>query len=214
MTPTQAVQLAGYIRAHFPSQPIDDYTADALGELLEPYPLEDCRAAVLRLAMRNHEGDAGKPKWCTPTDVYGEVRRQRAKRIAEAEPVELGDLDPDNTAAYIERLVRARQALAAGDYHEPSRGELVKRDIRELGQAKSVDSALATRPLREAHAEAKRELQAADAERKQQQRERQAELEAMRAADRAARDAMTANSDTPANATAAAGTENDESEAS
>lgn len=207
MTPTDAVRLAGYIRAHFPSQPIDDYTADALGELLADYDLPDCRAAVLRLAMRNHEGDAGKSKWCSPTDVYAEVRRERAKRIAEAEPVELGDLDPDDTSAYIERLVHARQALAAGDYHEPDLGELTKRNIRELGQAKSVDSALATRPLREAHEQAKRELQDADAERKQQQRERQAELEAMRAADRAAR---TTTTDTPANATAAAGTESDE----
>ena len=196
MTPTEAVRLAGYIRAHFPSQPIDDYTADALGELLEPYPLADCRAAVLRLAMRNHEGDAGKSKWCSPTDVYGEVRRERAKRIAEAEPVELGDLDPDDTAAYIERLVRARQALAAGDYHEPERGELVKRDIRELGQAQAVDSALATTPLREAHERAKRELQEADAARKQAEDEKRARIEAMRTADREARQAR-AHPETP-----------------
>lgn len=187
MTPTEAVRLAGYIRAHFPSQPIDDYTADALGELLQPYSLADCRAAVLRLAMRNHEGDAGRTKWCSPTDVYAEVRRERAKRIAEAEPVELGDLDPDDTAAYIERLVRSRDALAAGEYQDPVTGELVKHDVRELGQAKSVDPALATRSLREAHAEAKRTLQEVDAERKRARDKRQVELERMRAADRAAR---------------------------
>jgi hypothetical protein len=182
------------MRAHFPSQPIDDYTADALGELLEPYTLADCRAAVLRLAKRNHESDVGRAKWCSPTDVYAEVRRDRAKRISEADPIELGDVDPDNTAAYIARLVEARRLVADGN-PPPAAPVAVegRRDvIRELGQAQSIDSALATRPLREAHAEAKRELQAAEADRIAARDEKQARLEAMRAADRAERERASA----------------------
>lgn len=131
MTPTDAVRLAGYIRAHFPSQPIDDYTADALGELLEPYSLADCRAAVLRLAMRNHEGEAGRPKWCSPTDVYAEVRRERAKRIAEA-----GDLTPPPGTEAEQRawLRSARRAIGDGQTVDQlaAYGELKPRHLPDL----------------------------------------------------------------------------------
>lgn len=74
MTPNESVGLARYIRAHFPQQPIDEYTSEALLELLGPYPAADARAAVLAIADRGEH-------WCSPTDVRAEVRRIRAKRI-------------------------------------------------------------------------------------------------------------------------------------
>ncbi|MFJ9313777.1 hypothetical protein ACIRN4_06250 [Pimelobacter simplex] len=80
MIPTESVALARYIRAHFPQQPIDEFTAEALLELLEPYPATDARAAVLAIADRGAH-------WCSPTDVRAEVRRIRAKRIEEHPPL-------------------------------------------------------------------------------------------------------------------------------
>lgn len=84
---------------------------------------------------------------------------------------------------------RTVKAIGDGDLApEPPAAIEKRRDaIGELGQAKSVDSALAMRPLREAREQARRELQEAEAEKKRARDERQAELEAMRAADRAAR---------------------------
>ena len=50
MTPIEATQLSRYIGAHFPQQPIDEYTSEALAELLAPYPAADARTAVLNIA--------------------------------------------------------------------------------------------------------------------------------------------------------------------
>lgn len=80
MTPTDAVALARYIRAHFPQQPIDEYTSEALLELLAPYPAADCRTAVLTIASRGEH-------WCSPTDVGAEVRRIRRDRINKHPPL-------------------------------------------------------------------------------------------------------------------------------
>jgi hypothetical protein len=79
--PTEVVGLTRYIRAHFPHQPIDEFTTEALEETLTDFPLTDCRAAVLNLAERGEE-------WCQPTAVKAEVKRIRAKRIADYGPIE------------------------------------------------------------------------------------------------------------------------------
>lgn len=81
MTPTDAAALARYMRAHFPQQPIDEYTAEALTELLEPYPAGDCRTAVLNIADRGEQ-------WCSPSAVKAEVKRIRSRRIERFGPVE------------------------------------------------------------------------------------------------------------------------------
>lgn len=82
MSPVETAALARYIRAHFPQQPIDEYTAEALSELLADYAPADCRAAVLAIAKRGE-------KWCSPSEVSAEVKRIRGKRISDA-----GDLCP------------------------------------------------------------------------------------------------------------------------
>lgn len=147
MNPTEAVALAGYMRAHFPSQPIDEYTSDALHESLEPYSLDDCRAAVLAIARRTHD-HAERPKWCSPTDVYAEVRRQRADRLEGVVIEPPSGADPDDVAGYIRWLHGARQAIADGlpaPVFETS--ALPRRDvISELGTVRSVDEALGDGP--------------------------------------------------------------------
>jgi len=151
MIPTEAVKLAGYTRAHFPSQPIDDYTADALAELLAPYSLTDCQAAVLSLAMRTHD-HAEKSKWCSPTDIYAEVRRARADRLEGAVIEPPPNADPDDVAGYLRWLRGEREAIASGrPATADSAPALPKRDvIAELGMAgTSVNEALAS-PIREA----------------------------------------------------------------
>jgi len=127
MIPTEAVALTRYMRAHFPQQPIDDYTADALSELLEPFPFADCRAAVLAIAERGE-------KWCAPTEVRAEVRRIRAKRL-EVHPhvTPPADLTPIETIAW---LKDTRRRIADGEVIDPDaeRGELKPRHLPDLRQ--------------------------------------------------------------------------------
>lgn len=128
MTPTEVVMLTGYLRAHFPSQPVDEFTTEALEELLAPFPAKDCRLAVLNLAERGE-------KWCSPTEVKAEVKRIRAKRIADYGPIEPpADLDPDNVMGYQRWLGAMHKGIADGTVIAPTPLAGVKRDvIAELG---------------------------------------------------------------------------------
>lgn len=126
MSPTESVTLARYIGAHFPQQPQDEFTADALGELLAPYPFADCRAAVLAIADR---GD----HWCSPSDVKAEVKRIRGKRIAAHPPV-IPPADVEDERAF---LLDIRRRIGDGEQIDPDayRGELKARDMRQLTSA-------------------------------------------------------------------------------
>lgn len=129
MTPTEVVLLTGYLRAHFPSQPVDEFTTEALEELLAPFPSADCRRAVLNIAERGE-------KWCAPTEVKAEVKRIRAKRVADYGPVEPpAGLDPDNTRGYQRWLAGMHKAIADGTVTAPPAIDVGPRDVvRELGQ--------------------------------------------------------------------------------
>lgn len=126
MTPSEATVLARYIRAHFPQQPIDEFTAEALSELLAPYPANDCKEAVLHIAKSGEH-------WCSPSDVMAQVKRVRAKRIAEA-----GDLCPPPGLTEPQQrawLGEARRQVADGQPLVVDMGELKPRhlpDLREL----------------------------------------------------------------------------------
>jgi hypothetical protein len=116
MKPTEVVMLTGYLRAHFPSQPVDEYTTEALEELLAPYPGADCRQAVLNIAERGE-------RWCSPTDLRAEIRRLRSKRVAEYGPIEPpAGLDPDDVRGYQRWLSATTRAIADGEITTP--GEL------------------------------------------------------------------------------------------
>lgn len=123
MSPTESVALSKYIRAHFPQQPLDEYTSEALLELLGRYPMADARAAVLAIADRGEH-------WCSPSDVKAEVKRIRAKRILAA-----GDLCPPRGLSDAEErawLLEARKRIGDGEVIEVDFGELKPRDKAEL----------------------------------------------------------------------------------
>jgi hypothetical protein len=121
VTPREAVMLTGYIQACFPSQPINERTPDALGDLLAAYPAEDCIAAV-----RAH---VGRSQWCAPPDVLAGVKQIRSKRIADHPPL----VPPSGLTEAEERawIGEARRRIGDGQQVE-SRGELVQRDVAPL----------------------------------------------------------------------------------
>ena len=105
--------LTGYLRAHFPSQPVDEFTTEALEETLAAYPATDCRQAVLNLAERGEH-------WCSPTDIKSEVKRVRAKRVADYGPIEPpAGLDPDDVLGYQRWLQAMTRAIADGEVTSP-----------------------------------------------------------------------------------------------
>lgn len=113
MKPTEVVMLTGYLRAHFPSQPVDEFTTEALEETLADYPPADCRQAVLNIAER---GD----HWCSPTDIKGEVKRIRNKRVADYGPIEPpAGLDPDDVGGYQRWLGAMHKGIADGTITPP-----------------------------------------------------------------------------------------------
>lgn len=181
MKPTEATALARYVRAHFPSQPIDEYTADALGETLAPYPSADCRQAVLNIAERGAD-------WCSPTAIKAEVKRIREKRIADYGPIEPpAGLDPDDVRGYQRWLEAKLRAIADGEIVAPAPAiEGTRRDvIRELGHVgQTVDEVLSQ--AREASAQGKRAWQEAQAAKKLAEDKRRMDREAAMAAARAA----------------------------
>jgi hypothetical protein len=130
MSPIESSDLAEYINAHFPQQPIANLTAEALLELLHAYPMSDCRQAVLNIAERGEH-------WCPPTAVKAEVKNIRAKRIAEHPPVEPPPGLVDKPAELIAWQRGLSQRIGDGQTFDPNHfyaGQLVDRssEIREL----------------------------------------------------------------------------------
>jgi hypothetical protein len=121
------------MRAHFPHQPIDEFTTEALEELLAPYPPADCKRAVLNLAERGEQ-------WCKPTDVKAEVKRIRNKRVADYGVIEPpADLDPDNVVGYQRWLGAMHRGIADGTIEPPPAIEAATQhdvigELGELGQ--------------------------------------------------------------------------------
>lgn len=116
MTPSDSVALARYVRAHFPQQPIDEYTSEALLELLAEFDARDARTAVLTIAKRGEH-------WCAPTDILAGVRRIRAKRISDHAPL----LPPPGLGDGEERrwLAAAIKRVGDGEVIDCTYGELV-----------------------------------------------------------------------------------------
>jgi hypothetical protein len=113
MKPTEVVMLTGYLRAHFPSQPVDEFTTEALEETLRNYPAGDCRQALLNIAERGE-------KWCSPTDIKAEVKRIREKRIRDYGVIQPpADLDPDNVVGYQAWLTAMNKQIADGTITAP-----------------------------------------------------------------------------------------------
>jgi hypothetical protein len=123
-TPTEAVALSKYIRAHFPQQPLDEYSAEALCELVGRYPVTDARAAVLAIADRGEH-------WCSPSDVRAEVKRIRGKRIEQHPPLTPPPGDVLEQQAW---LKEARRRIGDGETidSDAGYGELKPRHLPDL----------------------------------------------------------------------------------
>jgi hypothetical protein len=124
VTPTESVAIGRYIRAHFPQQPFDEYTVEALAELLGAYPIADCRRAVLAIADRGEH-------WCSPSDVKAEVKRIRGKRIEQHPPL---TPPPGDIAEQQAWLKDARRRIGDGEVidSDAAYGELKPRHLPDL----------------------------------------------------------------------------------
>lgn len=124
MTPQEAVVLCRFTAACCPAQKFDEYTPDAWGLILADIRLVDAKEAVVEIKKSS--------TWVDPSDIIREVRKVRAKRIAEhGELIPPADLDPDNVPEYVKWLRAAREAIGDGN-PPPSVPELARRDLRQL----------------------------------------------------------------------------------
>jgi hypothetical protein len=126
MSPEEAVALCRFTAACCPSQKFDEYTPDAWGLLLKDVRFIDAKEAVTIVAR--------KQPWVSPAEIISEVKKIRAKRIAEfgeipPPPAEV--LDPDNWRAFIEWQIATTKAIADGDL-KPKEIELPERDVKAL----------------------------------------------------------------------------------
>lgn len=182
------MKLCRMTKALIPQMTLDEFTPQAWALAFEDDRYEDAAQALKELSREQ--------PFVGVSEIVGRIKRIRRNRVLDFGPLPdpPAGHDPDDVEAHGRWLREITTAIADGTYSgEPVPQQIEGRDvIRELGQVRSVDSAIATRPLREAHAEAKRELQAAEADRIAERDAKQARIEAMRAADRAARAAITA----------------------
>lgn len=100
MTPTEATMLARIARAACPQQHFDKYTPDTWFDLLGDLDFEDAREALQEVAKRQ--------PFVAPAEIRAQVvkvRRERSRRhVIPAIP------DPDDAAAYRQRLLDANRA--------------------------------------------------------------------------------------------------------
>lgn len=94
MNNQEAVALARYVRALCPHQKMDEYTADAWGDVLADFDFETCKQAAAALGRVQ--------PFIAPAEIIAEVRKERRTRLAnfQYEP-EPGDDDPRE---YLRRL--------------------------------------------------------------------------------------------------------------
>lgn len=126
MNPAEAQALLT-IAAAFDNRKPDPDAAKAWSVALDGLRFEDCRDAIVAHYRASSE-------WLMPAKVIGEVKRIRAKRIADhPAPTPPADLDPVETCAW---LREARRRIADGEtVADADRGELRPRhlpDLREL----------------------------------------------------------------------------------
>lgn len=126
MTPDETAGIWRMVRAICPQQATDEYGPDAWHLILEPYRFEDCREAIRALGTRQ--------PFIAPSEVVGEVRKIRSKRIADR-----GDeLTPPPGLSDAEELAWlgwARRMLGDGEPMPAEARELRPRhlpDLREL----------------------------------------------------------------------------------
>jgi hypothetical protein len=105
MNQQEAAALLG-IAAAFDNRKPDADAAKAWSVALEGFRFEDCRDAVVAHYRASSE-------WLMPQKVITEVKRIRAKRVADFGPLPIpGDMDPDDTLAYRRWLRETQRHIA------------------------------------------------------------------------------------------------------
>lgn len=109
MTPQEVAALLSIAAAYDNRKP-DPEAVTAWTYALDGLRFNDCRDAIVAHYRASNE-------WLMPNKVITEVKRIRAKRLADygalAEPP--AHIDPDNTAVYGRWLAETRRAIADGD---------------------------------------------------------------------------------------------------
>ncbi len=109
MTPAEAQLLLG-IAASFDNRKPNEEAAVAWSHALAGIRFQDARDAIVAHYRATNE-------WLMPNKVITEVKRIRAKRLADygalAEPP--AHIDPDDTAAYMRWQADTRRRIADGD---------------------------------------------------------------------------------------------------
>ena len=128
MTPEEAAVLSAYAEQCAPQQKFNEFTGDAWGDMLADIRFVDAKEAVIAITRRS--------PWVSPAEIIAEVKRIRAKRIAEFGPIPAPpaeELDPDNWRAFIEWQTATTKAIADGDL-KPADLELdlPQRDMRQI----------------------------------------------------------------------------------
>ena len=107
MNAQEAAILCRYVAACCPQQKIDEFTPTVWADLLIDIRLEDAKEAVRTVL--------GKQPFIAPAEIIAEVRRVRAKRVAEGE----GQLTPPPEAregeAHRAWLAEAKRRLGDGE---------------------------------------------------------------------------------------------------
>lgn len=106
MNSQEATVLCRYVRALCPQQKFDEFTADAWGDVLADYRLDDARQAAARIARRQ--------PFVAPSEIADEIAKIRGTRIHDfVYQPPAGDRDPH----YLARL--RGQLAATGDGERP-----------------------------------------------------------------------------------------------
>ena len=123
MTPQQAAALLT-VAAAFDNRKPDPDAAKAWSVALDGIRFEDARDAI----VTHYRGSS---EWLMPAKVIAEVKRIRAKRIADhPQPVPPAELDPVQTNAW---LKEARRRIGDGEtVPDADRGQLRARHLPDL----------------------------------------------------------------------------------
>lgn len=130
MNHQQAVLVVRKLAAYQPNQQFDHYTVDAWASDLMKLDFEDSLEAVSSLALAPRM--PGQPFLIELRDIFAEVGRTRARRLAERRhllPDPPSELDG---AAYREWLVATEGAACERDWAAPRRPELPTRPVHQL----------------------------------------------------------------------------------
>lgn len=124
MTPAEAQVLLSMCATVDNRKPDED-AARAWAAMLDDLRFDDCRIAVVEHYKTSTE-------WLMPAKVRADVRRIRARRIAEhPEPIPPPDLSPRETAHW---LADVRRRIGDGEQIDPDAafGELKPRHLSDL----------------------------------------------------------------------------------